>query len=797
MKDKTITIAHFEYVNEQIKILGFKNLADFETKISYPILKQEQKYICEQINLTIEWFKKLFPQEGFDLRKINYSFENIDQVLGFIKKLFSYLSIKYDYSRIKGIPTLRLIQPNNLYSNYIMNLRNIPQKEIFSSLNKIDIEQKKNTLSSSNNLVANNNFKHTNQIRTEEKNYPILSITEIFNKFQKKEISKKITADDKVNLSLIPIDWINTINVSIVKPNTKKIPFGYEALPLGTNICLIIGDDEIILYSVNDDKNNKFKINIPNNFLYKNTTVFLKINLPNEKINEIIDNLTCDFNFQYEFDGWEITNKNIVSEFVNMIILFNDDALYSNFSCGIYNHDLKLKIKNYYDTINNQISYGKFGSESFYSYFPIDSDKPSNVKMSYLMGYLKKPFEKKYIINNKLCLSNLINFDYFYWIKIKNFDNSKLCVGTKIKLKIGDNIELIKEITNNDIFDIDQENYYKYEIDFPNSVLFKNLDIQLGIKLGNDKLDKNIYDNDSDDDDDDDNYGYNQFDIIINGSCFKVSTPQIFFNTNTVISYEHNSKWFIPDEKEFISVGGYIHNKHANLSSMTEDELVGIYKKLKKQNLLSINKIELDSGFTDTCIFADADLEIFRKKKSQLQKNIDGLYFLISGQIKRYFDENNILIKNTDSESFSFGSNKFIGLTNYEICELTNMSTYKMYLKIFKESDIIKHIDLEFKNLKLNNNNKYEFNAWIEHDSKIIYDFGKKNFNKKIRLSCEKKYVSMLNLLNVTFLVIEIPCDKLNDWKNISMSIGQIYSDRTMRMNIAQSGSPTVNVLDK
>jgi hypothetical protein len=116
MKDKTITDAHFNYTNEQVKILGFKNLADFETKIPYLKLKQEQKNICEQINLSTEWFKKLFSQEGFDLRKINYSFENIDQVLGFIKKLFGYMSIKYYYSRIKGIPTLRLIQPNNLYN---------------------------------------------------------------------------------------------------------------------------------------------------------------------------------------------------------------------------------------------------------------------------------------------------------------------------------------------------------------------------------------------------------------------------------------------------------------------------------------------------------------------------------------------------------------------------------------------------------------------------------------------------------------------------------------------------------
>lgn len=80
---------------------------------------------------------------------------------------------------------------------------------------------------------------------------------------------------------------------------------------------------------------------------------------------------------------------------------------------------------------------------------------------------------------------------------------------------------------------------------------------------------------------------------------------------------------------------------------------------------------------------------------------------------------------------------------------------------------------------------------------KKIYDFGKKNTDKKIRLSCEKKYVSLIALFdNITYLVIETSYDKLNDWKNIIMSIGAIYSDTIMRRNMAQYAFPTVNVLE-
>lgn len=119
MRDKIITYSHFDYINEIVKILGFNNLADFETSISYNNIKKSQNKICKVINDSLENFKQIFPADKFNLRKINYQFKNINQVLGFVKKIFNYLSINYCYSRIQGNNLLRLLPENNIYNKYI------------------------------------------------------------------------------------------------------------------------------------------------------------------------------------------------------------------------------------------------------------------------------------------------------------------------------------------------------------------------------------------------------------------------------------------------------------------------------------------------------------------------------------------------------------------------------------------------------------------------------------------------------------------------------------------------------
>ena len=87
MKENLITNDHFNYATKIMKIIGFKSISDFDTLIYYNKLKIQEINICSKISTTIDEFKKLFPLNEFDLRRIKYKFENINQVIGIIKKL--------------------------------------------------------------------------------------------------------------------------------------------------------------------------------------------------------------------------------------------------------------------------------------------------------------------------------------------------------------------------------------------------------------------------------------------------------------------------------------------------------------------------------------------------------------------------------------------------------------------------------------------------------------------------------------------------------------------------------------
>jgi len=134
MKERTLTESHFNYANKFVKILGFDDLADYGRQVGYTVLKESQNEVCTALNKTLDVFKALFPQDGFNLRKIHYKFENIDQVLGFFKKVMGYLGIPYENIRARGAFYLRLIpQKTSLYNEYIYRMqkkREMPQKNI-------------------------------------------------------------------------------------------------------------------------------------------------------------------------------------------------------------------------------------------------------------------------------------------------------------------------------------------------------------------------------------------------------------------------------------------------------------------------------------------------------------------------------------------------------------------------------------------------------------------------------------------------------------------------------------------
>jgi hypothetical protein len=787
MKDKTIKDVHFEYVNELVKMLGFRNLADFESAIPYNILKTDQEKICLEFNKTINEFKKLFPQEGFDLRKINYSFENIDQIIGFVKKLFNYLGITWDYSRKNGIPTLRLIPPNNLYNKYIMNLRNIPQKEDFYLFKKNDlckdikiemkednykIEMKEDKLNKyvvsewSNStitpdfmlnnknveMVSNDFMLYESKVSKENKT-PIIKITELQNRFEKKEISKKYILDTKFNLDIIQMDWIEQININYLDMEEKKL------LPIDTIISLVVDEEEIILHTISNEKlndieknNNFVKINLPNKFLYHHNSVYLQIYLPENKFNDI-ENLTNELKFEIEFNGYDILNKDSLLSNIDLntsIIEFDHDSFYSpiNFDLGIYH--MRLGINQYHK--NNNIDQNII--------FNIGNS--NTLSMKYVMDYLKKPYEKKYIIGNLFNLENLSEFNYFRWIKIRNIEKNKLANGFVLQLLIGGNVELEYEINPDTIFDLD--NYFKFEIDFPNKFLHKYHELHFKIcpKNNNSK----------------------NYDVIINGCDFRSTIPKMFSNSNIV--FNHDSKWYIQGEKEYICICGTIGNRFNNKpsqNSIINTDRIKLFKKLKDENIVDIFDIELpfSNGKKEICVFINTDLKNLYKSTEY-----NPLMFLYDSDFKKYLEKNNLL----KTDSFSFGSNELVKSdTTYDICEVIGKSLLKLHYIIQRHGDMIKHIDLYIKNYssKLNKLDKYKINVWIEYESNKIYDFGFIDIEDKIRLvPPNKKIINLLRTSSNLYLVIEIPDSKCYDWNHIDISLGLIYAETATRRTLAQ-----------
>ncbi len=174
MKERLLTESHYNYANKFVKILGFDDLADYGRQVGYTVLKESQDLICVSLNKTLDVFKALFPQDGFNLRKIHYKFENIDQVLGFFKKVMVYLGIPHETIRVRGAFYLRLIpQKTSLYNEYIYRMqekREMPLKikpepvgNTDSISNKLLKEPVGNTDSISNKLLKEPNSNSTSE----------------------------------------------------------------------------------------------------------------------------------------------------------------------------------------------------------------------------------------------------------------------------------------------------------------------------------------------------------------------------------------------------------------------------------------------------------------------------------------------------------------------------------------------------------------------------------------------------------------------------------------------------------
>ena len=765
MRDKVIRETHYDYTNKLIKIIGFKNLSDFESEISYKTLKSNQEKICTEINKLIDEFKKIFPQEGFNLRKINYKFENIDQVIGFLKKIFNYLSITWNYSRKNGIPVLRLISPNNLYNKYIMNLRNLPQKSDFLAENKTKL-----TFANAN--TNTNDCTDTNLKITENTNVftiadikPKQKFTELMEKFDKKPIMKQCILGNKFNVNLIQMDWVN--HLLIKKINGEEI----KTLPENTIISLINSEEEIILHKLTNLKNENIEIpiDLPNNFLYPDDNIYLKITLPVKKLENGVENLIDEQEFEIEFSGYNILNKTSLFTYSYGRISMYDCDIFTNgsdfdidqggyfsktnFSFNISNGKFKILLNNCLENdantnTNTNIITKKIG------------DNNRDISMKYIMGYLKKPFEKKYIIGNFLNLEDIAIFHYLKWIKIRTDNKNKLSDGIKLQLSIENKILLEYKINPETNFDPD--NYYKFEINFPNKYLLIYEELHFNI----------ISDNKND---------LTHYDIIVNGCDFRSTTPKtLSMHPINNIVLDHDEKWYKKGEIEYICIHGKVNIFYPNLYKNESDTLLEEeFKKYQDKNIVDIFNIKMpwNDEKNIRCLFIDSNLnDVYNDNDNKIHHV---LMFLVKPEFKNYLKKNNLI----ESDDFCIGSNNLVGTNRFcDICEVINKKSIKLHYKIKKFcGDMLRYIDLGIKNYS--KSNKYNINAQIECSSGKIMNLELVYTDKSLRLMFpNKKILDLLKNLEGFSLLIEIPESKFSDWKNIDISFGTIYLDNQIRL---------------
>lgn len=477
MKNKLIKNIHFDYVNEMIKILGFYNLADFETCVIYSELKLNQKTICEKYTQSLELFKKIFPQEGFDLRKINYCFENIDQVIAFIKKLFLYLGINYSYTRKNKNIVLRLIQPNNIYNKYIMNLRNIPQNNYFTTIDeKLNESNKSIEISKSNNYAKfDDTNNETNQFQNNKLRFtPMVELMCNFkNSFEKNYIFNKILSLGCIK-SFDYFNWIRIRNI-----NGSKLQIGTIVyLEIGGNVYL----KKIIDETTKFDEYNyyKYEIDFPSNIFYQYHEIKLRVgsNNSNNNFQALINGCQLKSNVPKSLFEHNISFEHEVKWFIDekQQIVISDGMVVMKYEYGFYNN-----LKN---TNNNESKYVNFLEKNKNKIQIINYIEFSNIDFSckaietliFIDDFEKYFKDKDDSVYNLMSDEKSIKFiQENFKIKSSSFS---ICSNTEIMIN-----PLIQEITSKSTF-----KYYYQIKKLGDGIKHINLMIPKYIKSSNNSL---------------------------------------------------------------------------------------------------------------------------------------------------------------------------------------------------------------------------------------------------------------------------------------------------------------------
>lgn len=274
---KEISIKHYEYANNLVKLVGFKNLKDFNTILTYSVISNDEN-ILKNVNATMNDFKKIFELQKFDLARLNYQFKTFEQFFGFFKKLLSYLDILYDvYKNSKGDVLIRLKQQNLIYKKYIDMTTEIGNT---TSLVQEQIENARLSLQSD---INDKKFLTEDEIN---KLQPTIHTETIYNTYKSYQYKNNyiLLNDRNIKEFVIPHDGNIISNIEIFYSNENEDLITFEG-----NIEISIGGIQYLKLE-NDQKINTL---IPWQYIPYHQINFRLLNLK-EKYQFILFRITYD-----------------------------------------------------------------------------------------------------------------------------------------------------------------------------------------------------------------------------------------------------------------------------------------------------------------------------------------------------------------------------------------------------------------------------------------------------------------------------------------------------------------------
>ncbi len=443
MKDRIITESHFNYANKFVKILGFNDLADYGRQVGYTVLKEFQDDICTALNKTLDVFKALFPQDGFNLRKIHYKFENIDQVLGFFKKVMTYLSIPFEMIRVRGAFYLRLIpQKTSLYNEYIYRMqekREMPLKLISEPVANFIIKEQ------NNNLI------------NEEINNSVLEDGAIVGHFEDAEpIEKYQIRSNLPSSNIVVTPWggeSNSVSQTILNDEKVEPKQKYEirsTLPSSNIVVTPWGGES-----------NSVSQTIPNDERAEPTQKYqIRATLPSSNI---------------VVTPWGGENDSVSQkEDISYTPVFSNKGPHLSLPLNeevTFGPEARLPMCNpAYAHILDEIEDG---------FIPKSNSLNDCIKFSAILEKENLPVARNYLTGPEVNLSNFKDFGYITSIEVFGIEGGKkipLQQGTEIIAHVS--IQLLqKQIVSNSV-----ESGYIFNLDFPNSYFYIYHDLKLQIK---------------------------------------------------------------------------------------------------------------------------------------------------------------------------------------------------------------------------------------------------------------------------------------------------------------------------